>query len=150
MDTQFFLFFLLVWNKSEGLQTCELATYNCPCEKHRFSKSSTHNCSDYPCALLILIAKASHNGNCIRLNSNDISVGSIGIRGNSISYLLNFRFNIVASMTLFIIFITENVTSLQSRGGLMFRRRVVGTPIFNVQICDGIPDKSSEIKNSVG
>lgn len=109
-----------------------------------------NTCSDCSCTLLIVIAKASRNGNRIRLNSNDIFIGIIRIRGNSISSLLNFRFKIAASMTLFIIFITESLIPFQSLGGLMFQKRMMATPIFNVKMCGGIPGKSSEIKNSVG
>jgi hypothetical protein len=56
-------------------------------------------------------AKASRTGNCKRLNSNDISVGIIGMRGNSTSSPLNFPFKIVASMILFIIFFTSHLVT---------------------------------------
>jgi hypothetical protein len=32
---------------------------------------------------------------------------------------------------------------LQSRGGLMFRRRMMGTPIFNFKTCGGMPGMSA-------
>jgi hypothetical protein len=57
----------------------------------------------------MVIAKASHTGNCKLLNSKDISVGIIGIRGNSTSSPLNFPFKIVASM-IFIFFTGHLVT----------------------------------------
>jgi hypothetical protein len=102
--TTFFVFPSgLYTNKSEDFPRREQATYSCPCEKHGFSKPSPHNC---PCAFLMAIAEASRTGNCKRLNLNDISVGIIGIRGNSTSSPLNFPFKIVASMILFIIFFT--------------------------------------------
>ena len=66
-----FLVFLssMYTNKSKGFPTREKATYNCSCENHGFSKFSPHACGDCPCALLMVIAKASSTGNCIRLNS---------------------------------------------------------------------------------
>ena len=127
----------------------EHATYRCSCEKHGFSKFSPHTCSNCPCALLMVIAKASRTGNCRRLNSNGISVIIIGMHGNRKSPL-NFPFKMIASMILFIIFLTESLVPLQSRGGFMFRRRIIGRPIFNVKMCGGMPGKSSEFKNSVG
>jgi hypothetical protein len=66
-------------NKSEGFPLREQVTYSCPCEKHGFSKFSPHTCTDCPCALLMVIAKASRTGNCI------------GMRGNSTSSLLKFH-----------------------------------------------------------
>ena len=93
----------------------------------------------------MVIAKASRTGNCKRLNSN-----GIGIRGKSTSSPLNFPFKIVASMMLFMSLFTESLVPLQSRGGLMLRRRIIGTPIFNVKACGGMPGKSREFKNSVG
>jgi hypothetical protein len=98
-------------NKSEGFPKREQATYSCPCEKHGFSKFSPHTCSDFPCALLMVIAKASRTGNCKRLNWKGISVGFIGMRGNSTFFSLNFPFKIVASMILFIIFFTGHLVT---------------------------------------
>ena len=106
----------------------EQAIYSCPCEKHVFSKFSSHTCGDYVCALLMVIAKANRTGNCRRLNSNGISVGIIGVCGNSTSSSLNFPFKIIASMILFIIFLTESLVPLQSR--LMFWRRMISTPFL--------------------
>ncbi|GFU51416.1 hypothetical protein TNCV_1273781 [Trichonephila clavipes] len=57
----------------------------------------------------------------------------IRIRGNRTSSPLNFPVKIVASITLFIIFLTESLVPLQSRGGFMFRRSMMGTTIFNVR-----------------
>lgn len=67
---------------------------------------------------------------------------------------LNFPFKIVASIMLFIKFFTESLISLQGCVRLMFRRRMVDTPIFNVITCGGIPGKLSgiriqEYKNSI-
>jgi hypothetical protein len=76
-----------------------------------------HTCSDCSCALLMVIAKASRTGNCKRLNSKGISVGIIGMRGNSTSSPLNFSFKIVASMILFIIFFTESLLPFSSSSG---------------------------------
>jgi len=70
------------------------------------------------------------------------------MRSNSTSSHLNFPFKI--SIMLFINFFTESLVSLQSCGGLMFRRRMFGTPNFNVRKWGGMPGKSSEFKNSVG
>ena len=91
-------------NKSGGFPTHEHATYSCPWAKHGFSKFSPHTRSDCPCALLMVIAKASCTGNCRRLNSNGISVIIIGMHDNRISSPLNLPFKMVASMILFIIF----------------------------------------------
>jgi hypothetical protein len=46
-------------------------------------------------------------------------------------------------MKLFMRFLTESLVPLQSRGGLMFRRRMMGTPIFNVKTCGGMPGMSA-------
>jgi hypothetical protein len=59
----------------------------------------------------MVIAKASCTGNCKRLNSTDISVGIIGMRGNGASSPLNSTFKIVASMILFIIFFTGHLVT---------------------------------------
>jgi hypothetical protein len=59
----------------------------------------------------MVIAKASRTGNCKHLNSNDISVGIIGMRGKSKFSPLNFPFKIVASMMLFIIFFTGHLVT---------------------------------------
>jgi hypothetical protein len=59
----------------------------------------------------VVIAKASRTGNCKRLNSEGISVGIIGIHGNSTSSPLNFPFKMVASMILFIIFFTGHLVT---------------------------------------
>jgi hypothetical protein len=61
--------------------------------------------------MLMVIAKASRTGNYKRLNSNDISVGIIGMRGNRSSSPMNFTFKIVASMISFIIFITGHLVT---------------------------------------
>jgi len=53
-------------------------------------------------------------------------------------------------MMFFIKFFTESLVPLQSRGILMFRRRMMGMPIFNVRTGGGMPEKSSELKNSIG
>jgi len=51
-------------------------------------------------------------------------------------------------------FFTESLVPLAvatcSHGGSMFRRRMMGTPNFNIRMCGGIPGKSNELKNSVG
>jgi hypothetical protein len=52
----------------------------------------------------MVIAKASRTGYCKRLNSNDISVGIIGMLCNSTSSPLNFPFKIRASMILYHLF----------------------------------------------
>jgi hypothetical protein len=68
---------------------------------------SPHTCSNCPYALLIIIAKTSHTGNCKSLNSNSLSVGVIRVRGNSACSPLNIWFNIKASIMLYINFFTE-------------------------------------------
>ena len=76
-----------------------------PCEKHSFSKFGPHTCSDCPCALLMVIAKVSRTGNRRRLNLNGISVIINLMRDNRKSPL-NFPYKMVASVILFIIFLT--------------------------------------------
>jgi len=97
----------------------------------------------------MVIAEASRAVNYGRLNLKGISFTIIYL---FISYLytLYVPFKIVASIILFINFITESILPLQSRGELTFRRRMIGTPNLNVRTCSGMPDKSSEFKNSVG
>ena len=93
----FFVFPLGAYtNKSEGFSNSEQSTYSCPCEKHGFSQLSPHTCSDCPCALLMVIAKASLTGNCRCLNSNGISVVIIRMHGNRKSSPLNLPFKMVA------------------------------------------------------
>ncbi|KAF0772493.1 DUF5641 domain-containing protein [Aphis craccivora] len=72
-----------------------------------------------------------------------IYVGIIGMYGNIKSSPLNFPFEIVASIMLFVNFFTESLVSLKYLSGLIFRSRMTGTPNFNVT-CGGIPGKSSE------
>lgn len=77
------------------------------------------------------------------------TVRIIGIRGNSTCSPFTFLFKIVASMILFIITLIESLVSSQSSGGLMVRRRILGTPVFNFLTFGGVPEKSSKIKNSL-
>jgi hypothetical protein len=46
----------------------------------------------------MIIEKASRIGNCKSLNSNGLSVGVIGMRGNSTCSPLNFPFKIMISI----------------------------------------------------
>jgi hypothetical protein len=48
------------------------------------------------------------------------------MRGNSAPFPLNFSFKIVPSVMLFINIFTESLVSLQSRGGLILRKRMMG------------------------
>ena len=50
-------------NNEDGFPTRELATYSCPCEKHGNSKLIPQTSNDWPCDLLIVIAKANLTGN---------------------------------------------------------------------------------------
>jgi hypothetical protein len=95
-----FLFFGSYTNKSESFLTREQATHSYPCEKNEFSKFSPHTCFNCPCNLLMIIAKASHTGSCKSLNSNGLSVGVIGMHGNSTCSPLNFPFKITALIML--------------------------------------------------
>jgi hypothetical protein len=72
------------------------------------------------------------------------------MRDNSTYLPLKFPFKIVGSIMLFINFFTEGLVPLQSQGGLIFRRRMMGMPNFNVRTCGGIPGQLNEFKNSVG
>jgi hypothetical protein len=83
------------------------------------------------------------------LNSNVISVGVIGMRGNSTSSPLNFPFKIIASI-MYIQFFTESLAPFQNGGGLMFHKIMMSTSIFNVRTFGGMSNKSSKFKNSVG
>ncbi|GFS58902.1 hypothetical protein TNCV_4271611 [Trichonephila clavipes] len=72
--------------------------------------------------------------------------GSLGYVATGRLHPLNFPIKIVASIPLFIIFLTESLVPLQSRGGFMFRRSMMGAPIFNVRTCGGMPGKSKRIQ----
>ncbi|GFW64512.1 hypothetical protein TNCV_2820931 [Trichonephila clavipes] len=80
---------------------------------------------------VVVIAKASRTGNCKRLNSNGISVGIIGIRGNRTSSPLNFPVKIVASIAFHcvIIFLTESLVPLKSWWIYVSKKYAMGTPI---------------------
>ena len=54
---------------------------NFPYANHGFLRLSRYTWSDWPCALLIVIEKASRTWNCNRLISNGMSVGIAGRRG---------------------------------------------------------------------
>jgi len=84
----FVLFSSAKTNNEDGSPTRELETYRWPCEKHGNSRPQTSN--DWPCDLLIVVAKANRTGNWIRLNRNGRSVGIIGIRGIRTPSPLNF------------------------------------------------------------
>jgi len=81
--------------------------------------------------LFMVIAKPSRTGNCKHLKSKGRSVEIIGVLGISTSSPVKFPFKNVASMILFIIVFTVSLVPLQSRGGLMFRRKMIGTLNFN-------------------
>ena len=66
---------------------------------------------------------------CIQLDT--------GFQLDKRSSSLNFPAKIVALITLFIIYFTESLIPFQRRGGFMFRRRMMGTQIFNGRMCVG-------------
>jgi hypothetical protein len=109
LNIQYFLFFLLVCTRinwkvfqrvSNPHTVVHLRSMDFPNLVHTLVAMSW-----------MVIAKASRTGNCKRLNSKDISVEIIGMRGNSTSFPLNFPFKIVASMILFIIFFTGHLVT---------------------------------------
>jgi len=107
--TTFFVFLSRTsTNNTDGLPTCEHATYNLPWEKHAFSKFRPQTLKDCPYDLLIVMVNAIRIGNWIRLNSKGISVGIIGILGMRTSSPLNFLLRIVAWITLIISFLSPN------------------------------------------
>lgn len=110
--------------------------------------------TDCSCALSLYIV----NGHCKgkphrkRLKPKDRFVGFIEILGNNTSSSpLKFPFKIVAStILLFIIFFTVSLVPMQSRDGLMFRRRMIDTPMSSVtNVRWHSCGKSNEFKNSV-
>uniref|UniRef100_A0A0K8VY97 Uncharacterized protein n=1 Tax=Bactrocera latifrons TaxID=174628 RepID=A0A0K8VY97_BACLA len=48
------------------------------------------------------------------------------------------------------ILVDFNRVPLHSRAGLKLRSKIIGDPTFNIKLYSGMPDKSSEFKNSVG
>lgn len=66
-------------------------------------------------------------GNCqaFEVKSKDRSVGIIGILDNGTSFPTKFPFKIIVFLTLFIILFAINLVPLQSRDGLMFRKRTI-------------------------
>lgn len=114
------IFCLIAWRVNKLNCRFSDATYNCPWEKHGFSRLTTQTLNDWPWDLFMVIAKASRTGNCSRLNPNYMSVGTIRIRGINTSYPLYFPFRMVASMTLFSNFFTASRLPLQGRGWLIF------------------------------
>lgn len=147
----FFVFlFGVKTNKLFGVPTREQATYNWPCEKHEFSKIKPAIVNDWPCALLMVIAKARRKGNWSRLNWNGKSLEIIGIRGISTSSPLNLPPMIVASIKFGEQFLMVNLVPLHNFGAFKLRIRITSDPTFNVSTCGGIPGGSNEFKNSVG
>ena len=89
-----------------------MQTYDCPYANIEFLRFSRHIWSDWPCALLIVIEKASRTWNCNRLNSNSIFLGITGRRGMRTSSPFDLPFRIVASMTLSINFFNSKSSSI--------------------------------------
>jgi hypothetical protein len=109
---QYFLFFLLVFIRinrkvfqrvSKPHRVVHLRSMDFP--------NLVHTLVAISLCFVKVITKASRTWNCKRLNSEGISVGIIGIHGNSTSSPLNFPFKIVASMILFIIFFTGHLVT---------------------------------------
>ena len=113
------------------LPTLEAPTYNCPCEKHGSSNCSPATFRDWPCDLLIDIAKDSRTGNWSLLNWNGMSDGIIGIRGMNTFSPVPLPVIIVASIQLIINFFTTNLVPLHNLGGNKFLNSIIGVPIFN-------------------
>jgi hypothetical protein len=84
----------------------------------------------------MIIAKASRTENCKRLNSNSITVGVIGIGGNSTCSPLKFPFKIMVSIMLYMNFFTASLVPLQMGGGFMFHKIMMPTSIFNARTYD--------------
>ena len=81
------------------------------------------------------------------MNVKGWSVGIIGIRGINLSSQIANLVMMVVSMTLGITFFTTNQVLLQSFGGSMFWRSMMGTATLSCNQ-DGIPGSSSKLRNS--
>ena len=149
-----FLFFhlaeklIILWD----FPLTNMETYDCPYANHGFLRFSWRTWSDWPCALLIVIEKASRTWNCNRLNSNGMSVGRYyrKVWNEIISFwfvVQNCRFDDLKHQFI----LTASQLPLHIRGGLMLRRRIImGAPILSDNIFCGIPEMPNELKNSVG
>jgi hypothetical protein len=126
-------------NNEDGLLTREQATYSWPCENHENSKLIPQTSNDWPCDLLIVVAKANRTENWIRLNWNGRSVGMIGIHGIRTSSPLNFPLMIVACITLFISFLTDNRVPLQNLGWFRFRNIIMIDSTFSCKLYGRVP-----------
>ena len=129
-----------------GLPTREQATKSCPCEKQGSSRLIPATANDWPCALLIVMAKAKRIGNCNRLKVNGISSVIIGIRGMKTSSPLAHPVRIVASMMQLCNFFTQSLVPLQSLGVSKFLKSIIGAPTLRVKLCGGTPGISKGVQ----
>lgn len=127
LDIQISLFFHLVhtrinerffWRVSPRDTAIQIRSMNFPNYFHALV-------AIVPVPCWLLIGNTNCPGECKRLNSNGTSVGISQICGNSTSPF-NFPFKIVASIILFNIFLIESIVRLQSRDGLLIRRKMWG------------------------
>ena len=83
------------------LRARDKATYNCPCENTGFLRYIPTRFRLCPCALLIVIAKASLIGNCllVRMKGNSISVVVKFILGKKHSFRECVPETILAAIT---------------------------------------------------
>ena len=123
----------------------EHGTYNCPCEMQSVSRSKPYSFKDWPCALMMVIAKANGIRNCNLLDCN--GVAAIGMRGMMTSLPVKGHFKIFASTTLLSNFVTANRVPLQCLDWFIILNMIIGTPIFNFCTNVGIPCRSVFLNN---
>ncbi|GFS84720.1 uncharacterized protein TNCV_4608231 [Trichonephila clavipes] len=104
----------------------------------------------WSCDLLIVIKNATFNGNCRRLKLNGKLLVMIGMRGIRTLSPLASPIKIVAFTLCLPSSVIHNRVPLHNLGTFKLRINKTGTPTFNSNLCDDIPDKSKELRNSTG
>jgi hypothetical protein len=130
------------------------ATYNCPCENTGSGRYTPTVGSIWPCALLIVIAKLKHTGNCFFLNlkgsdrSSDGDNGILGMKTLSPTCvpLTIYASNICLSTTL----TTKRVPLHKPLRGSRLRRRIRGQMILILSLCGSRPLGAMELRKTLG
>lgn len=95
-----------------------------------------------------MAAKDTFTGNCILLKLKGKAVEIMGIRGISTVCPTAGPDKTIATMTLLRKFFIGSLLSLHKLGGVRFRNKIIGEPIFNFNECGGSPNGFNEFRNS--
>lgn len=118
--------------------------------KNGNSRFIPHTTNSWPCDLLIVIANVREIGNWTFLNWNGNPLFLSGILISRTSCPLNYSTIIVASIKLFINFVTASLVSLHSFGQFRLLNINITEQGWTANLCDSIFDKFNEFRNSTG